>query len=1238
LARRGLFWGRNNPNHWQDYGNFTCDFDCDWSAGSSGNSRICIYGWTENPLVEYYIIEDWKNWVPSSANAKQVTIDGSVYDVFTNAMNSYNITNTNGPFTQYISVRKTPRTSGTISIYKHFEAWESLGMKMGNLYEVAFNVEGWESDGQANVKKNIIKYDGKPTDDDPVTPKEPKEADANGDYFTSTFEKGSDSWVARGDSASVKTDSSVAYDGSSSLKVTGRTDNWHGAALTLDTDAFIPGNSYSFSTAVLQNSGSPVELQLTLQQGSGDSATYTKIASVTAKSGEWTDLSSSSFTIPTGSSDMLLYVEAPDSLTDFYIDNAAGSKDGKKSAIVTGGGKGGQSTPSVTTSNGSTNPTVTTKAGSTNTGNWNKSNAGLKNVFSNHFRIGTAVSANEASQHGDFVAKHFNSITPENELKPDALLNQSASQSKGNNVNPQVQLGYGAKAILDFAAKNKIPMRGHTLVWHSQTPDWFFKENFSSNGQLVSKDIMNQRIENYINNVFTMLKTEYPTVQFYAYDVANECMADSRNGGLRPAGMNQQNGESPWNLIYGDDSYLDVAFKAAKKYAPAGCELFYNDYNEYDDGKRESIYKKCKQLYNDGLLDGIGMQSHLDTSYPDAKRYKETLDLFASIGCDIHVTELDVTCTNEQAQASYYKGIVEDILNCPNVSSLTFWGTNDGMSWRGDRNPLIFNRSYQPKAAYDSIVSLVSESEYGDGYTGGGVNTKPEETTKAPSTQTPATSTTKAPSTGTPSNITYGDVNLDGKVTVADAVAILQFLGNKDKYALTEQAKLNADVCNPGDGITANDALTIQKYDAGIVKSLPVGAAQTQVTTKAASNSTTKAPVATTTAAPKSSITPIVASFESGNSGWTSRGDSVSITSDSDSFYSGSKSVKVSGRSDAWNGIAYELGSDIKAGGTYSFSAAVMQASGATEEMMISLQYTGSDGKTAYDHIASGDVAAKTWTKLENTAYTIPAGATDLLLYIETAKSTCDIYVDDVTVASEGEKSKITTGGGTVGEIKVPERKDGVDISWIDPSKPMVAISFDDGTRDATQERRIIDALNKNGFHATFFYVGNWITSPETVKYAYEGGHEIANHTTTHPYLSRISASEIRKEFDDTDAKLKSIIGTEPSKLMRLPYLDCNATVQATLNDVPLISCAIDTQDWNGASKDQIVNTIKSNMSNGNLKNAIVLCHENYSTTASAMEEVLPYLKAQGWQVVTISEMYAVNNKQLKGGQVHTRC
>ena len=128
LARRGLFYGLNNPKHWQDYGSFTCDFDCSWSAGSSGNSRICIYGWTQNPLVEFYIIEDWKNWRPTSNNAKQVTIDGSVYDVFTNPMNSYTIEG-NKAFTQYISVRRDTRTKGRISVSEHFKAWEDLGMK-----------------------------------------------------------------------------------------------------------------------------------------------------------------------------------------------------------------------------------------------------------------------------------------------------------------------------------------------------------------------------------------------------------------------------------------------------------------------------------------------------------------------------------------------------------------------------------------------------------------------------------------------------------------------------------------------------------------------------------------------------------------------------------------------------------------------------------------------------------------------------------------------------------------------------------------------------------------------------------------------------------------------------------------------------------------------------------------------------------------------------------------------------
>ena len=151
------------------------------------------------------------------------------------------------------------------------------------------------------------------------------------------------------------------------------------------------------------------------------------------------------------------------------------------------------------------------------------------------------------------------------------------------------------------------------------------------------------------------------------------------------------------------------------------------------------------------------------------------------------------------------------------------------MSWRGEKNPLPFDRSYNCKAAYNSIISLVNESEYGDGYAAGGINQQPQTTAPQTTASVVTTTTTTAP---TPSNISYGDVNLDKEITIADAVAILQFLGNKDKYALSDEAKANADVYNTGDGITANDALTIQKYDAKIVTKLPASVMQGYVTTQ----------------------------------------------------------------------------------------------------------------------------------------------------------------------------------------------------------------------------------------------------------------------------------------------------------------------------------------------------------------------------------------------------------------------
>jgi len=204
----------------------------------------------------------------------------------------------------------------------------------------------------------------------------------------------------------------------------------------------------------------------------------------------------------------------------------------------------------------------------------------------------------------------------------------------------------------------------------------------------------------------------------------------------------------------------------------------------------------------------------------------------------------------------------------------------------------------------------------------------------------------------------------------------------------------------------------------------------------------------------------------------------------------------------------------------------------------------------------------------------------------------------------------------------------------------LCAISFDDGASATSRQDpayRIMDALIKNNMTATFFYVGDWIKTNEQVQFAYQNGMEVANHTQSHPHLGQMGSQQIRSEWENCNSKLRSIINAEPSKLMRLPYLESNGTVQSALNDVPLISCAIDTQDWNNASKDQIVNTIKQAAQNGSLEGAIVLCHENYATTAAAMEEVLPWLAQNGYKNVSISDMAKAKGKTLAGGQVHTR-
>jgi len=140
-------------------GNITVDYGVNYQP--KGNSYLCVYGWSRNPLVEYYIVESWGTWRPPGASSKgTIYVDGGTYDVYeTTRVNQPSIDG-NTTFKQYWSVRTSKRTSGTISVTEHFKAWERMGMKLGNLYEAALTVEGYQSSGWADVYKNNIKVGG----------------------------------------------------------------------------------------------------------------------------------------------------------------------------------------------------------------------------------------------------------------------------------------------------------------------------------------------------------------------------------------------------------------------------------------------------------------------------------------------------------------------------------------------------------------------------------------------------------------------------------------------------------------------------------------------------------------------------------------------------------------------------------------------------------------------------------------------------------------------------------------------------------------------------------------------------------------------------------------------------------------------------------------------------------------------------------------------------------------------
>ncbi len=150
LARRGL--GYDQTQEHQEIGTFYATYSCTYNPSTaSGNSYLSVYGWAVNPLKEYYIVEDWQNWIPSmdaGATLKgSINVNGSIYDIYENTRVNQPSIIGNTTFQQYFSIRRNVRNSGTINISEHFNTWGSLGMEMGKMYEVSFVVEGYQSSG-----------------------------------------------------------------------------------------------------------------------------------------------------------------------------------------------------------------------------------------------------------------------------------------------------------------------------------------------------------------------------------------------------------------------------------------------------------------------------------------------------------------------------------------------------------------------------------------------------------------------------------------------------------------------------------------------------------------------------------------------------------------------------------------------------------------------------------------------------------------------------------------------------------------------------------------------------------------------------------------------------------------------------------------------------------------------------------------------------------------------------------
>ena len=347
----------------------------------------------------------------------------------------------------------------------------------------------------------------------------------------------------------------------------------------------------------------------------------------------------------------------------------------------------------------------------------------LKDAYADAFKVGAAVNTYQLREGSDYyktVVKHYNVLVTENEMKP-----MYVNPSEGT-------FSFAAPGkFVEFGESIGASLRGHTLVWHNQVPDWWFK---GENGGNATREELLSRMETYISTVMGRYKG-----RIHTWDVVNEAITDSGSG-LR---------DSKWVQIIGDMDgdgnaydFMEQAFRLARKADP-DAQLILNDYSlESNSRKLNDFYTAIKTMLEKGTpIDGAGIQAHVQMGYPSIATFEQAIEKLASLkelnpNFTVQITELDVSlfAYNDQSKtkemtpelqkqfAEYYADLFTMFKRQAekgNLDMVVTWGLYDGSSWldgfpvAGRTNaPLLFDRGFMTKPAFWGVIdkALIPEA------------------------------------------------------------------------------------------------------------------------------------------------------------------------------------------------------------------------------------------------------------------------------------------------------------------------------------------------------------------------------------------------------------------------------------------------------------------------------------------------------------------------------------------------